>query len=183
MHTKHLLYLAGLVGVALLVFAPVTGAQEDPGAFAVTINGNHRVVQYDASGNNLTEWSVLIDTRDQLGELAVTPEGDVYVTINGNHRVVHYLSDGTFVNEWSVDVAQGDEIAGIAIGPGGVYVTINGNHRVVRYDLDGTFISEWSIIADRSSNVVDVDVGPNGDVLVGIETRDVIFSASPSGPQ
>jgi hypothetical protein len=95
------------------------------------------------------------------------------------------MSDGTFDHEWPLEVAQGDEVAGIAIGPEGVYVTINGNHRVVQFELDGSFIRVWPIIAENSSNVVDVDVVPGaaGDVLIGIETRDVVFTTGPIGPE
>lgn len=65
--------------------------------------------------------------------------------------------------------------------PGAAAVTINGNHRVVQFDPDtGVVLSQWLVDADRASNVVDVDVVPGvGDVLVTIETRDIVFTTSP----
>lgn len=106
------------------------------GQLFVRINQNHRVVRYDAWGQEQESWEVDSEAR----EITVGPEGQVYVRINQNHRVAVYDPHG----QWLYDVDTGVEVNDIAAASdGSLIASIGPEQRIVRYNADGEPAGGW----------------------------------------
>jgi formylglycine-generating enzyme required for sulfatase activity len=140
------------------------------GTVFVTINNSHRILGYDAAGQQMAEWEI----DGEASALATGPGGQVYVTINNSHRVVGYSLDGQIVSDWLVD----GQPTGLAVGAGGeIYVTINNSHRVVQYGPTGQIIQEWPVDGQPGG----IAVGPGGEIYVTINNSHRVVQFSPKG--
>ena len=101
----------------------------------VIVNNSHRVVQYSATGEHLTEWTI----EASAPGIAAGPSSEVYVTINNSHRVVQYSATGQYLTEWNVEAGTP---GAIAVAPGNL--TDNYNNTVSGGEVYITTSQNWA---------------------------------------
>ncbi len=140
-----------LDGPRSLAFAP-------DGTFYVADSRNHRIVHFDAGGNEMQAWGSFADgisapaeigTFNEPWGVAVGPDGSVFVSDTWNHRIQKFSKNGTPITTWGQygTAEQPDGFwgpRGVAIDSKGyVYVADTGNKRILVYDANGNYQSEF----------------------------------------
>ncbi len=132
-------------------------AVDEAGNVYVADSGNHRVQEFDANGQFVTQWGSQGTEAGQFQEpwgIAVDTEGNVYVADTWNHRIQKFDAEGNFLLQWGGYRSTGGEAVGeegFFWGPrdiatdaaGNVYVTDTGNKRVQVFDPNGQFLDQW----------------------------------------
>jgi tripartite motif-containing protein 71 len=141
-----------------------------------TIQGNHRIQRFSATGTFLGSWGSWGTNNGQFNRpsgVAVAPDGTVYVADGGNYRIQRFNATGTFLGSWGswgTNNGQFSNPSGVAVAPDGtVYVADGGNHRIQRFNASGTFLGAWGSQGSADgqfSNPSDVAVAPDGTVYV-----------------
>jgi sugar lactone lactonase YvrE len=130
---------------------------DDQGNVWVADQRAHRVVKFDAQGNQL----LTIGQRGTAGappllneptDVVVAPSGEVFITEGhsfapGANRVTKYAADGTFLMSWGQTGSGAGEFNvphTIALdSQGRVFVGDRGNNRIQVFDQQGTFLAVW----------------------------------------
>ncbi|WP_343411125.1 flippase activity-associated protein Agl23 [Candidatus Amarolinea dominans] len=137
--------------------SPRNVATAPDGSLYVADTGNHRIQQFDASGNFVRQWGGQGAGNGQFNEpwgVAVAPDGKfVYVCDTWNHRIQKFSAEGTFVKAWGANGVTDGQLGqqGVFWGPravaidgqGRVYVTDTGNKRVQVFDADGSPVGQF----------------------------------------
>jgi DNA-binding beta-propeller fold protein YncE len=94
--------------------------------------GNNRIQLLDQGGSYVGAWPL-----ENVTDLAVDPEGNIFAVSAVLHRVTKFAPDGQVLAEWGARGSKDNEFSypyGIAVGQDGVvYVVDNSNHRIKRY--------------------------------------------------
>ncbi len=152
---------------------PETLAVDSSGSYLyVSDTGNHRIQQFDSSGNFVSAWGNQGTAEGQFEfpeGIAVDPvDGSVYVVDSVNNRIQKFTSDGAFIAAWGWGVSDGSSAyqictsscqagtsganAGqlsnpyaITVGESdqSVYVTDQNNNRIEKFASDGSFLAAW----------------------------------------
>jgi predicted membrane-bound mannosyltransferase/DNA-binding beta-propeller fold protein YncE len=168
------------------------GQMREPWGIAVGPQGNiyvadtwnHRVLVFDAAGNQLAKWGAFATTNGEaVGSpsgfwgprgIAVDSAGNVYVADTGNKRIQVFDAGGAFLGQFGGGGAvegRFDEPVGLALVPrgsgepgGALFVADTWNRRVQKFDVafaefaEGvpsfTFAKEWPIEGWSSQSVV-----------------------------
>ncbi len=126
------------------------------GRVYVADTSNHRIVVFDANGNELTSWGSFGAEPGQFNEpwdVAIGPDGSVYVADTWNHRIQKFTPDGDFITAWGAFVSTDGQLGqmGVFWGPraitftpeGNLLVTDTGNKRVQVFTPDGEAITQF----------------------------------------
>ncbi len=144
--------------------------------------GNNRIVHLDAHGNAQPDWgSAKTPGFAELGDLAVTPQGQIIALDSKTGDLQFFQPDGTLVRRLPAVAPQGN---GIAVGPDGrIYIAHTGGNRVLVLQPDGSNPRALTGGADgtrgRFDQPVDVAVAPDGTVYaIDLKERIVRLDAA-----
>ena len=144
---------------------------DDEGNVWVADQRGHRVVKFDAQGNEL----LTIGERGTAGDppllaeptdVVVAPSGEVFIAEGhsfaaGANRVTKYAADGTFLMSWgNTGSAPGEFNVPHTIAldsQGRLFVGDRGNNRIQVFDQQGTFIDVWYQFGRPSGIAIGVD--------------------------
>jgi DNA-binding beta-propeller fold protein YncE len=152
------------------------------GTLFVADSGNHRVVVYDADGNQLTSFGTFGAGLGEFNEpwgIAADDEY-VYVADTWNYRIQKFTHDGDFVSSFGIGGTMNDGAANmdnVYFGPRAValrgdnelIISDTGNHRLQVTDRDGNFIEEVGSVGaqlGQFNEPVGLAVGPNDAIYV-----------------
>lgn len=150
---------------------PTGIAVDDQGRIYVADTMNHRIVIFDADGQQVQTIGSFGNGEGQFYEprgIAVDEDGFIYVTDTWNARVVKLSAEGEWLLTWGTgdDMGTGDQRRafvtdgseasnnanelglygprGIAIDPSGnIHITDTGNKRIVVTDNEGNYLYQW----------------------------------------
>jgi hypothetical protein len=101
---------------------------------------------------------------DQLGEVAVDSDGNVYVADTHNRRIQKFTSDGTFLAKWGTQPVP----FGIAVDSSdSVFVSISDH--IEKYTKEGQFLTRWGRLGrgdGEFQGAVSIDIDATGNVYV-----------------
>ncbi len=140
-------------------------------------SGNHRVVVFDDSGNEIGGWGGQGSEPGRFdslgfGSLAIGDDGSVFVVDNGNHRIQRFDATGTLLAEWGTEGDGDGEFRrpiGIAVVGDEVFVTDDEIPRVQVFGPDGTFLRSIGEAGDQPGGLVHatgIAVDDEGNVWV-----------------
>ncbi len=154
----------GVAGVVLLLWLSAVPAVELPmqrlqvldglrlptdvavhdGRIAVVDGGHHRIVVFDADGDERLRFGRAGTGRGELDApvgIGVDPAGRLLVADRGNRRIQIYSPEGDFVRQFAVPERPID----VAASRDGreLYVTTNRKHRLLVYRPDGRLLRKW----------------------------------------
>lgn len=163
--------------------SPRNVAVAPDGSLYVADTGNHRIQQFDASGNFVRQWGGQGTGDGQFNEpwgVAVAPDGQfVYVCDTWNHRIQKFTADGKFVLAWGANGVTDGQLGqqGIFWGPravavdslGRVYVTDTGNKRVQVFTPEGAAVSQFGgagLVDGALDEPVGLAIDKDGNIYV-----------------
>ncbi len=173
---------------------PVGIAINAVGDVYVSDAGNHRVEEFDPSGDFMTAWGSQGSGPGQFENpegIAVNAAGDVYVADAGNSsRIEEFDGSGHFLREWGKKGSGPGEFEsprGLAIdSSGNVYATDYGNERVEKFTAAGEYLMSFGVEerGEKPGRLVapwGVAVNSEGDVYVTSIGYFPINEFAPSG--
>ena len=118
------------------------------GNIYIVDSGNHRVMVFDDSGENVATISQKGKSQGDLtNPVGIdVDEDNIYVADKDNHRIQIYDLDGKYKNK--ITLKQGNKLirpVDIAVNKklNLFYITGNNNHKVMAYDYSGKLLHQW----------------------------------------
>lgn len=123
---------------------------------------------------------------DQVGGMAVAPNGDLWVVETNTDRILIYSPDGAFRETWGTPGPSDGEFNFVLENFGGgygdigfdqdgnIYVLDSGNFRVQKFDRTRRFVSAWGTEGSGDGQFiapVTMTVDPHGNVYVADDGR------------
>jgi sugar lactone lactonase YvrE len=134
------------------------GQFESPGNVAVDSSGNvfvadtsnHRIQEFDSSGNYLAQFGLQGSGNGQFEsptDIAVDSSSNVYVADSGNQRIQKFDSTGNYLTQWGLqgtNAGQFSSPSGLFIDTSDkIYVADTGNNRIQEFNASGSFIAQF----------------------------------------
>jgi streptogramin lyase len=127
----------------------------DPWGVAVSRNGavyvgtEYNIQQYTANGIHVRTWGAFGGGPgyfNDVQDVAVDDEGNVYAADFTNHRIQRFDSTGVFLNQWPLQGTGSGFPKGVTVGPDGyVYVADSGNSTIQKFTRAGGFVTAWML--------------------------------------
>ena len=154
---------------------PIGIATDVSGKVYVADTSNHRIQEFDPSGNFITQWGSYGFDDGEFNEpraVAVDSSGTVYVADFGD-RIQKFSPAGAFLGKWG-SPGSGDgqfySPTGIAMdSAGNFYVADAGNDRIQKFDPSGAFLAKWGSPGageGQFDRPMGIATDPSGDVYV-----------------
>lgn len=141
---------------------PTGLAIDSTGNLYVLDSGNHRVLKFDKTGNQIVEWGKFgtdigefnfYEDRGTVCGIATDYEDNIFVVDKGNYRIQKFDGNGNFLTSWgSKGLAEGQFIRPIYVASdaqGHVFVTDDRNPVVQKFDNNGQFLLKWGSFGDK----------------------------------
>jgi outer membrane protein assembly factor BamB len=123
---------------------------------------------------------------NEVTNLVIAPDGNLWVPDNGNSQFQIFAPDGTHLESWGEAGSEdgqfdftrpdGEGLSSLAFAPdGGFYVADSNNSRVQQFDAERKFVRAWGGRGSGDGQFVepiDVDVDAEGSVYVIDNRRD-----------
>ncbi len=135
---------------------PRNMAVDAEGHVYVADTSNHRIVEFDANGQEMRSWGEFGAEPGQFNEpwdVTIGPEGNIYVADTWNHRIQKFTPTGGFITTWGAFVSTDGQLGqmGVFWGPralaftpdGNLLVTDTGNKRVQVFTPEGQPVTQF----------------------------------------
>ena len=149
----------------------------------VTDMNNNKILKFDSNGTYIPEWRLFYSQfnntyfdlssyfgGDDLPDIAIDSNNNVYVTDMNNNKILKFDSNGTYIPEWRSNKGVNlSNIADIAIdSQDNIYVADTLNDRIQKLDSEGN-PKNWSSLGNSSLSL-------DNPEIIKIDQNDNLYS-------